>query len=281
VIRVTIKENLLFGTAGIPSPYKVLTTQDGIERIHELGLGCMEVEFVKGVNMTPPTARDVGKAATKRGIRLSAHAPYFINLNAQEPGKLAASRERIIQTARITALFSGGSVVFHPAYYLKDDPSQVYASVKSNLEQIVTKLKTEGIRVWLRPEVMGKDSQFGTLDEVLQLSAEVDGVAPALDFAHWHARTGKANSYNEFIAILKKIESKLGRKALDTMHIHLSGISYGPKGENKHLDLDESDFKYEELIRALKDYKVAGALICESPNLEKDAQLLQQIYRKL
>jgi deoxyribonuclease-4 len=272
---------LLFGTAGIPHSSRERTTQSGIERIHELELGCMEVEFVKGVNMTPPTARDVGNVAAKRAIRLSAHAPYFINLNAQELEKVAASQERIIQTARVTALFGGDSVVFHPAFYLKDEPSKVYATVKKNLGQIVTRLRAEGNRVWIRPEVMGRGSQFGTLEEVLQLSAEVDGVAPALDFAHWHARAGKANSYNEFIAILKKIENKLGRKALDNMHIHLSGISYGPKGEREHVDLPESDFKYEELLRALKDYKVAGALICESPNLEKDAQLLQQTYRKL
>jgi deoxyribonuclease-4 len=278
---LTNKEALLFGTAGIPRSSKALTTQSGIERTQELGLGCMEVEFVKGVNMTPPTARDVGKAATKRGVKLSAHAPYFINLNAKELEKMAASQERIIQTARITSLFGGDSVVFHPAYYLKDDPSQVYASVKSNLEQIVTKLKKEGIRVWLRPEVMGKDSQFGTLEEILQLCTEVEGVAPTLDFAHWHARTRKANSYNEFVAMLKKIEKKLGRSALDNMHIHVSGIRYGPKGENNHLNFAESDFRYEDLVMALKDCKVKGAVICESPNLEEDAQLLQQAYEKL
>lgn len=278
---MTSKEVLLFGTAGIPHSSRERTTQAGIERIHELELGCMEVEFVKGVNMTPPTARDVGNVAARRGIKLSAHAPYFINLNAQELEKMAASQERIIQTARITSLFGGESVVFHPAFYLKDEFSKVYATVKKNLQQIVAKLRAEGNRVWVRPEVMGKGSQFGTLEEVLQLSAEIDGVAPALDFAHWHARTGKANSYNEFMAILKKIESKLGRKALDNMHIHLSGVSYGPKGENKHIDLPESDFKYEELLRALKDYKVGGNVICESPNLEEDAQLLQQTYRKL
>jgi deoxyribonuclease-4 len=233
------------------------------------------------MEMSTQGARDAGRLAFRKGIRLSAHAPYFINLNAHEPEKRAASRERIIQTARITALFGGGSVVFHPAYYLKDEPDKVYTTVKTNLEQIAAKLKAEGVRVLLRPEVMGKDSQFGTLEEVLQLSAEVDGVAPTLDFAHWHARTGKANSYNEFMAMLKKVENKLGRKALENMHIHLSGISYGPKGEKQHVDLDESDFKYDELLRALKDYGVAGALICESPNLEKDAQLLQQTYKKL
>jgi len=278
---VTTKQGLVFGTAGIPNPLKAKTTQGGIELLYKLGLSCMEVEFVKGVNMTPATARDVARVATKRGIRLSAHAPYFINLNAREPEKVRASRERIVQTARITALLGGESVVFHPAYYLKDEPDKVYATVKTNLEQIVARLKIEGNRVCIRPEVMGKDSQFGTLEEVLQLCAEVEGVAPALDFAHWHARTGKVNSYNEFIAVLKKVEKRLGRAALDNLHIHVSGIRYGDKGENNHLNFAESDFNYEALVMALKDYKVKGMVICESPNLEDDAQLLKQAYEKL
>jgi len=278
---VTTKQGLVFGTAGIPNPLKAKTTQGGIELLYKLGLSCMEVEFVKGVNMTPATARDVARVATKRGIRLSAHAPYFINLNAREPEKVRASRERIVQTARITALLGGESVVFHPAYYLKDEPAKVYATVKTNLEQIVARLKIEGNRVCIRPEVMGKDSQFGTLEEVLQLCAEVEGVAPALDFAHWHARTGKVNSYNEFIAVLKKVEKKLGRAALDNLHIHVSGIRYGEKGENNHLNFAESDFNYEALVMALKDYKVKGMVICESPNLEDDAQVLKQAYEKL
>jgi len=278
---VTTKQGLVFGTAGIPNPLKAKTTQGGIELLYKLGLSCMEVEFVKGVNMTPATARDVARVATKRGIRLSAHAPYFINLNAREPEKVRASRERIVQTARITALLGGECVVFHPAYYLKDEPVKVYATVKTNLEQIVARLKIEGNRVCIRPEVMGKDSQFGTLEEVLQLCAEVEGVAPALDFAHWHARTGKVNSYNEFIAVLKKVEKRLGRAALDNLHIHVSGIRYGEKGENNHLNFAESDFNYEALVMALKDYKVKGMVICESPNLEDDAQLLKQAYEKL
>ena len=72
---MTNKEGLLFGTAGIPRSSRALTTQAGIERIHELEMGCMEVEFVQGVRMSPQTARDVGNVAAKRAIRLSAHAP--------------------------------------------------------------------------------------------------------------------------------------------------------------------------------------------------------------
>lgn len=275
------KEGLLFGTAGIPLSSKAPSTLAGIERIHELGLGCMEVEFVQGVRMSPQSAYAVGEVAAERKIRLSAHAPYFINLNAREPPKMAASRERILQTARITSLLGGSSIVFHAAYYLKDTPSKVYATVKENLEQIVSKLRAEDNRIWVRPETTGKGSQFGTMEEILQLSVEIEGVAPAVDFAHLHARTGKDNSYDEFATILEQIEGKLGREALDNMHIHVSGIEYGAKGESRHLLLAKSDFRYVELLRALKDYGAGGLLICESPNLEEDALLLQQTYRAL
>jgi deoxyribonuclease-4 len=128
---------------------------------------------------------------------------------------------------------------------------------------------------------MGKPSQFGTIEEILNLSTELEGVAPCLDFAHWHARDGKSNSYQEFASVLEQVEQKLGRVALDNMHIHVSGIYYGKKGELKHLNLKESDFQYAELIKALRDYDARGIVICESPNLEEDALLLQATYNTL
>jgi deoxyribonuclease-4 len=275
------RAGLLFGTAGIPNSTKGPSSEAGIERIHELGLECMEVEFVQGVRMSSQGATSLRGAAASRGIRLSAHAPYFINLNAREPEKVAASQERIMRTARITSLFGGESVVFHAGFYLGDPPSEVYATVKDSLGQIVEQLRSEGNRVNIRPEVMGKVAAFGTLDEVLGLCAEIEGVAPAIDFAHWHARTGRANSYDEFVAVLREVEGKLGGDALDDMHMHVSGIEYGPRGERRHTRLAESDLRYVELLTALKDCDAGGLLICESPNLEEDALLLQQTYRGL
>ncbi|MFC1993628.1 TIM barrel protein [Chloroflexota bacterium] len=274
-------DELLFGTAGAPISSKGRSTESGIERIYELGLGCMEVEFVQGVRMSPKTAFVVGEVAAKRGIRLSAHAPYFINLNSSEPEKVTASRERILQTARITALLGGRSIVFHAAFYQKDVSSRVYDAVQKQLKQILAGLRAENNHVCLRPEVMGRRTQFGTVEEILQLSSELEGVAPAIDFAHCHAREGEDNSYDEFSAVLEQVETKLGRGALDDMHVHISGIDYGLKGERKHLDLQESDFQYKELLRALKNCDVKGMVICESPNLEEDALLLQQTYLTL
>jgi deoxyribonuclease-4 len=205
-----------------------------------------------------------------------------MNLNAVEPQKVHMSKERILQTARIAALFGARSITFHAAFYLKNTPAKTYAMVKKHLQQVVNTLRKEGNNVTISPEVTGKPSQFGTLEEILQLSSEIEGVLPCIDFSHWHARTGKANSYQEFSHILNQVERKLGRRGLDNMHIHVSGIAYGKKGEIKHLMLPESDFRYAELLRALKERNAKGVVICESaPDLEQDALLLQQTYRAL
>ena len=105
---------------------------------------------------------------------------------------------------------------------------------------------------------------------------------PCVDFAHFHARTnGKYNTYEEFAGILEKIEKALGKKGLENMHIHITGIAYGPKGEKNHLNLEESDLKYTELLKALKDFKVKGVVVCESPNIEGDALLMKKTFEKI
>ena len=272
---------LLFGTAGTPHSAKRPSTADGIERIAELGLGCMEMEFVRRASMGESTARVVAEMARRTGAKLSAHAPYYINLNAREPEKVRASQERLLQTARIASWCGAHSVAFHAAFYLGDPPEQVYRVVKQRMQEVLEQLRQENINVWIRPELMGRGTQFGNLEELLDLSHELEMVAPCFDFSHYHARDGKNNSYGEFTSILSRIEERLGRNALDDIHIHVSGIAYGKKGEIKHLIMEESDFQYVEFVRALKDYDVKGLVICESPNLEDDALLLQRTYRSL
>jgi deoxyribonuclease-4 len=272
---------LLFGTGGTPHSAKTPSAIDGIKRIAELGLGCMELEFVYGVRMAEASARLVAQTAQELGVALSAHGPYYINLNAREPEKVAASQERIIQTARIGHLCGAKSVTFHAAFYLGDPPEKTYEAVKKNLAEVLNTLKKENNPVIVRPEVMGKPSQFGTVDEIIRLCRELDGVGICMDFAHWHARSGQANSYEEFASILEQIKAGLGDKALKNMHIHVSGIAYAQKGERKHLNLPDSDLNYIALLRALKDYGAEGLVICESPNLEEDARLLQKTYRDI
>jgi deoxyribonuclease IV len=274
---------LLFGTGGIPhSTPRPKTNVSGIKRIADLGLGCMELEFVYGVRMPEAEAVQVAAAAQKSRVRLTAHAPYYINLNAHEHEKLISSQDRLLQTAHVGTLCGVSDIAFHAAFYMKDDPAEVYRRLKQLLTGITAEIRRQNKHILLRPELMGKVTQFGSLDELLNLCSEVEGLAPCIDFAHLHARSGKYNSYYEFKSALGQIEKRLGRPALDNLHMHVSGINYNSKsGEVMHLNLRESDFKYVEFLQALKEQDVRGAVICECPNLEEDALHLQQTYNKV
>ena len=274
---------LLFGTGGIPlSTSKPKNLLNGIKRIAELGLGCTEMEFVYGVRMSDAEAAQVAVTAQKHHVKLTAHAPYYINLNSPENDKLVASQERLLQTAHVAALCGASDIAFHAAFYMQNPPEEVYPRVKKILTGLVAEIKRQYRFITLRPELMGKPSQFGSLEELLNLCSEVEGLAPCVDFAHLHSRTGKINSYYEFKSTLNQIEKRLGRSALENMHIHLSGISYNNKaGELSHLNLRESDLKYTELLMALKEQGAGGVVVCESPNLEEDAMHLFETYQKV
>jgi deoxyribonuclease-4 len=281
MMKVIKMKALLFGTAGIPRSTPKRSSLAGIKQIRALGLDCMELAFVRRVAMGEKTASRVKQAADEREVRLSVHAPYYINLNSREADKVQASRQRILQAARVGWLCGARSIVFHPAFYHDDPPEVVYERVRGHLVELVEELRVEGNGAILRPETMGKASQFGTLEELLMLSKEVEGVAPCVDFAHLHARTGADNSYEEFAGSLELIEGELGRSGLEDLHIHVSGIEYGPSGERKHLNLADADLRYVELLQALRDFEAGGLVICESPNLEEDALVMQRTYRSL
>jgi deoxyribonuclease-4 len=274
-------KNLLFGTGGIPRSTKGTSSISGIERIRELDLDCMELEFVQGVRMREEGARNVLEASIKENVALSVHAPYYINLNSYDEEKLKASIERIYQAARIGSLCGAQSIVFHAAFYQKSSKQDTYKKISEALEELTNRLRDEGINTVLRPETMGKPTQFGTLDEVLALSAEIEGVMPCLDFCHMHAREGKENSYSEFTGILSRVEEVLGKEGISNMHMHVAGVEYGRNGEKKHLNLRDSDFNYPELIKVLKEFKTGGRIILESPVLEQDALMLRRIFAEI
>ncbi len=273
-------DRLRFGPAGIPLALtKNRNAVEGVRKVAELGLDAMELEFVYGVRMPPATASKVRVAAKEESVALTAHGPYYINLNSSEEEKVKSSVKRILDTARVAYAAGASSITFHAATYMKDPPGKVYDKVKSCLKSIVKTLKDEGVEVWVRPETTGKGSQFGSLQELVRLSKEAEMVLPCVDFAHIHARSGgKYNSREEFAEILSLLESELGRECLDNMHIHVSGIKYTEKGEQSHVNLEESDMRYADLVDVWKEFKVKGVVISESPNLEGDALLLKKLY---
>ena len=316
-------EKLLFGTGGSPLTSASRSTLDGIKRIKELGLDCLELEFVHGVKMSKEIARDVEKLSKELEIKLSIHGPYYINL-ASENNKIFYGSIKYITDALLIGVISGTrSVTFHPGFYQKGSPSETYTKVAKGIAKIYERLQEvlqkENLadrkqEIKLAPELTGKPTQFGDLEELIALSQEFkkDDLRFCFDFAHKYARSnGKFNTYDEFMQMLEKIARSLGEKFLKRLHIHVSGIMYSVKGERNHVtllasaaeyrnagvDLPEakailkdlgkkeklagSFFNWQELLKALKKSGVGGNLVCESPNLEMDALVMKNYYSSL
>lgn len=277
--------NFLFGTVGSPisTPKKPGGTAGGILRLSELKLGTLELAWVQSVRVSDETCAAIRATAAEVNLPLSVHAPYYINLNAQTKELLKGGIDRLLAAARAGYKAGATDIIFHPGSYMAEDPAKVYPIARQRLAEVVEQLRAEKIDVTLRPETMGKSAMLGTLEETIQLSRDVEGVLPCLDFAHLHARRGDGsfNSYDEFMTALKLVASGLGQRGLSSLHIHLSGIDYGPKGEKKHLPLKEADLKYKELFKALIDIGASGRILCESPLMEEDALLMQKTYRRL
>lgn len=275
-------DKLNFLTAGMP-----ITTEKGgypraFELLSEYDLDGIELEFVYGVKMSPETQKFVKEKISKDNFVVTAHGPYFINLNAKEEEKVEASITRILDTARMAAKVGAFSITFHGAFYLGDDKDKVYKQVEKSMARICETLEKEKVNVWIRPETTGKATQWGDLEEIVRLSKTFKNILPCVDFSHLHARyNGLSNTTEEFSKILEYMGNELGQVALDNFHGHLAGIEYGPKGEKNHLILEESDMNYKDLLKVLKKFNVKGALVCESPNIEGDTMLIKQYYQSL
>ena len=272
-----VLDKLNFLTAGIPLRTEPKDYENAFRVLGEMELDGIELEFVHGVRMGANSQETVKNASDK--FVITAHGPYYINLNSKEQEKVDASIVRIIDTALMADKVGAYSITYHAAFYMGNDKGAVFDKVKNRTQKIIEVVEKEGLKVWIRPETTGKGTQWGDLDEVINLSKEFKQVLPCIDFSHLHARSGgKYNTYDDFCRILEKIGNEIGQYALENFHGHLAGIEYSDKGEKKHLELEKSDMNYKDLLKALKEFEVKGALVCESPNIEDDCKLIKEYY---
>jgi deoxyribonuclease-4 len=273
-----------FGTVGSPlgTPRNPGGSVGALEFSKSIGLSTLELGWVRSVRVTEVTCAAIKAKVEEHGFLLSVHAPYFINLNALDD-EWPRSRKRLMDAAIYGNLAGATDIIFHPGSYFGNDPKEVLKIAIPRLQGCVDELRKAGNPVTLRPETMGKSAMLGSLEDTLEMSKAIEGVEPCIDFAHVHARPGDGsmNTYDEWCDLLKAYQKALGKKALKRLHIHLSGIEYGPKGERNHLKLEEADLDLKALFRALNEFGCAGRILCESPIMEEDALNMKKDWMKV
>jgi deoxyribonuclease-4 len=231
------------------------------------------------VRVSESTCQSIRSTAFENDVALSVHAPYYINLNCDEE-KWPRLRLYLMDAAHYGNLAGATDIVFHPGTYFGRPVEEVLKVVLPRLQGCQDEVRASGNPVTLRPETMGKSAVIGSLEDSLELANKVPGVVPCIDFAHLHARPGDGsmNTYAEWMKVLGSYRNALGKESLENLHIHLSGIQYGPKGEKNHLVLEEADLDFKALMQALLDNGAKGRIMCESPVMEVDALKFRQLW---
>jgi deoxyribonuclease-4 len=279
-----MSEEFRFGTVGSPksTPKKPGGSLGAVLRSQELGLQALELGWVQSVRVSEATCEAIRHAGEETGVLISVHAPYFINLNATDE-EWPKSRKRLMDAAHYGNLAGATDVVFHPGSYFGKPAEEVLPLSIERLRGCAVELRAANNPVILRPETMGKGAMLGSLEDTLKMSQAIPGVLPCIDFPHLHARAGDGsmNSYDEWSQVLEAYAKALGQDALSQMHIHVSGIEYGPKGEKNHVPVLEADLDWQALFKALREFNCSGRMLCESPDMEDDALILKEMWDSL
>jgi deoxyribonuclease-4 len=237
----------------------------------------MEVEFVRGVKMSAAMAAEVGALARELGVRLSAHAPYYINLLSDKAAIVKASKQRILDSVDRAERMGADAVALHAAYYGKLTADEAQAKMKDAVGDIVDGMKRMGTKVVLGLETMAKAATWGTLDEIMELHKQWKVVVPYIDWCHIWVRNGGAIDYGE-------IFSRLRKAGIRHVNSHFSNSKYNPKTkkwQDIHLPMGETKPDFSELAHEVVKRKVDITIISESPVLEQDSLKMKKAFEKL
>jgi deoxyribonuclease-4 len=264
-----------FGPAGYPPGSK--SPEDALNTIRAMGLDALEMEFVRGVRLSEEKAKEIGKMAADRDIRLSAHAPYFVSFNSDKEETREKSVGLVMDTVRAAHNLGAYIIVIHAASYGKS-PETATASVITGLSKCREMMDDEGINdVILGVETMGKKGTWGTMKEISKVMDDVQGAHPVLDVAHVHARDG---GWLRTEKDMRQLTDEFFGLSGDIAHFHISCIKYGDKGEISHLPLEAKDPDMQLLANVLSDSKKDCTFVCESPLQERDAAVFRDMFRR-
>lgn len=268
---------IFLGPAGIPSTVAGKGSANGVREVARLGLNAMEVEFVRQVYLSPQAAKEVGEIAREVGVRLSVHAPYYINLCSLDKKIVEASKKRIFDSADRGEIMGADAVVIHAAYYSGLGTEKAFEKVENEMREILDRIKNSGIKnVRLGVETMGRSSQFGSLEEVVKLHKKVKLIIPYIDWGHLFVRGNGKINYAEVFDAFEKI--KIGR-----INSHFSSVDKNKKGQfvDVHVPIGNGSPAFGPLAREILKRKINITIICESPLLEADSLKMKYVLENL
>src|SRR5215475_8360849 len=257
--------DIRYGPSGLP---EAPTFEDAFAVLTAEGYRACEFGFVSGFWLDYETAPLLGEAAVAADVALSVHAPLAAFMGHADRGKkFKMALGMLDHTAGLAKACGARLIVFHPGFLLGRDRDQTIADVVDQLGDLRARLEAKNRLVPFGVEVMGRVRDFGTVDDVIAIAAQVNFVRPVLDFAHMQATSdGAFLEPDAFSAALAAADAVLEPDA--PFHVHFSDIQYANRNETKHLPYGEGTLRAEPLREALGRFERPATVISESPDAD-------------
>ncbi len=248
-----------------------------------MGLEAYEYSCSKGVKVGEATAREIGLQAAENNIFLSIHAPYYINMSSEEAEKRENSKRYILQTLQVARWMGARRIVVHTGSCSKITRAAALSQALVVLAETVELSDAAGFGdIHICPEVLGKQNQLGTVEEILEMCKVDERIIPTIDFGHVHARgLGSLNSEEDFAAVMDMIENYIGKERARRIHCHFSRIEFSKGGEKRHWNFSDKQYgpEFEHFAPILVKRRMEPVIICESRGMmAEDAVALKKIY---
>ena len=278
---------VLFGSSGCGDEFY----EEGHKNILEVpswiknyGLDAYEYSFGHGYQMSTELAQKAGQVFKEEDVKLSLHAPFYINFANPDEEMYAKTKGYIYTGIRFLRAFGADKLVFHSASCGKQTREEALKLTTLRFQEFFNHLEEENLLegLYLCPETMGKTMQIGTYEAVVDLCTINSPLVPTFEFGLINSiEQGSLKTKDDFKRILDYSIEKLGFDKTNNCHIHFSKIMFGNKGEIKHLNYDDLIYgpEFDGLAEILIDYKLSPRVICESMNkMAHDALIMKKIY---
>ncbi len=250
-----------YGISGLPSEGG--DVESFLDDLVEGGRQAFELGFTQGFPWKERQCRRFGEAARERGIRLSAHAPYFAILTVEDEDRSKQCVAAIEHTMKLCEEMRSPIVVAHLGHIGGRSPMELMDLVRSRLEWIDS--KTRHLQVFLGLETAGNDSSFGTLGDIAVLAGEFPFVRPVIDWAHVHAMAGGGlTSRAAFEAVFDFIDAQFAGWKTAPLHCQFSDNQVGDHGEIRHVAYGDGTLRIGPLVEAARARDVDVVVISES-----------------
>ena len=254
---------LRVGPSGLPD---LPSFEDMAAWLAAEGYRAVEIGFVSGFWLSYDDAPVLAQALRERDVLVSVHAPLAAFMgHVEREKKFKMALGMLDHTAGLAKAVGAEVIVFHPGFLLGRDRERTIDDVVDQLGDLRERLVAKDRLVAFGVEVMGRVRDFGSLDDVLEISRRVDFVRPVLDFAHMHATSdGAYTDVDAFASALEAADEVIEDGA--PFHIHFSDIAYANRNETKHLPYGEGTLRVEPLRDALARFERPATVISESPD---------------